>query len=87
MLNPDNVPDALRSIIPLAERFGVADDLERKKLIMSAMQAERNEISEAIRDHEDLLDAWLAGTEASGPFYSDEYIAFSALRMTADSIA
>jgi hypothetical protein len=32
------------------------------------------------------LDEWLAGSEADKSGFTDEYIAFSALRMTADFV-
>jgi hypothetical protein len=34
--------------------------------------------------HDDAFDEWLAGPETDGPVFSDEYTAFSALRMVAD---
>ena len=41
---------------------------------------------EAVRPHEDAFKAWLAGTEAYGPDFSDEYIAFTCLRMAAEGV-
>ena len=37
-----------------------------------------------IEQNEDALDEWLAGPEAAGPQFSQEYLAFSAMRMAAD---
>ena len=84
VLNPKNVPPELRHLISLAEKFGLADDLARERLVKSVTQEERNALIEAIRVHDDAFDNWLAGPEAKGPEYSEEYIAFSAMRMAAD---
>jgi hypothetical protein len=39
-----------------------------------------------IIDVDDALDEWFAGPEADDPHPSDEYVAFSAMRMVADAI-
>jgi hypothetical protein len=84
MLDPMRVPATLRPLIPLAERFGVADDLVRERAIRAASSQERYDLVAAVRENDDALDSWLAGPEASGPNFSDEYVAFSAMRMAAD---
>ncbi len=73
-------------MIPLAERYGISDDLERETLLMQSTEAERRHLKEAVRDQDAELDLWLAGPAASGPNYSPEYIAFSAMRMGADFV-
>jgi hypothetical protein len=45
---------------------------------------ERRSMKDAVEKYDSEFDLWLAGPEAAGPEYSDEYIAFSALRMAAD---
>jgi hypothetical protein len=84
IVNVGNVPANLRHLIPLARRFGVADDSERAQVVASASTGELGQLHQAVLTHEEQLDAWLAGPEASGPNYSDEYIMFSAMRMAAD---
>ncbi|MDH3523869.1 MAG: hypothetical protein OES32_09810 [Acidobacteriota bacterium] len=83
-LNPENVPAGLRHLIPLAERFGILDDLDRENLVMSCAPKELEELKKAIEMHDDLLDLWLAGREAAGPEWSEEYLSFSAMRLAAD---
>ena len=83
-LSPSNIPIELRPLLPLAEKYGVADDSERERLVREASPAELRELRATIQTHDDALDAWLAGPESFGPVYSDEYIAFSAMRMAAD---
>lgn len=54
--------------------------------MLSASAAQVSELKRAVQDADAALDAWLAGPEAAGPDFSDEYIAFSAMRMAADSV-
>lgn len=83
-LNPALVPPALHSLIPLAAKWGVCDDLERESLVDNASAEEIAELKATIEEFNDQFDEWLAGKESEGPIYSDEYIAFSAMRMAAD---
>lgn len=83
-LNASNVPAALHSLVPLAEQFGVSDDLMRADMLSKCTADSLQSMRSAVHDHEDALTEWLAGPEASGPTYSAEYIAFSALLMAAD---
>jgi len=83
-LDASRVPATLRPLIPLAERFGVSDDLIREDLITKSSAEELEAMRRAVEDHAEAFDEWLAGPEAQGPGYSEEYIAFSCLRMAAD---
>jgi hypothetical protein len=85
-LDVAKVPAALRHLIPLAERFGVSDDLIREDLLAKTTADALEAMREAVRPHEDAFDAWLAGPEADGPGFSDEYVAFTCLRMAADGV-
>ena len=78
------VPHALRHLIPLAERFGVSDDLIREDVVAKTPADELEAMAGLVRTYDDAFDAWLAGPEAEGPKFSDEYIAFSCLRMASD---
>lgn len=88
MLNPQNIPSHLRHrLLPLADlvkQFGLTDDGERLRALKLASPDEIARLRRAILDHNDAFDEWLAGPEADGPEYSDEYIAYSAVRMAAD---
>ncbi|MBR7745779.1 hypothetical protein [Undibacterium baiyunense] len=83
-LNTEHIPESLRVLIPLAERWGISDDSKRIKLIERANVADRVELKTIIGKYDDELDKWLADAEASGSEFSNEYIAFSAMRMAAD---
>ena len=82
-LDPANVPESLRHLIPLAERFGISDDLIREDFVEKTSAADLDELRRAIQEHEALFDEWLAGPAAKGPTFSEEYIAFSCMRMAA----
>ena len=84
MIDPQRVPASLRHLIPLAQKFGVSDDLARETIVSSASIAEIEALKQAVQANDALLDTWLAGPEATGPCFSNEYIAFSAMRMAAD---
>jgi hypothetical protein len=83
-LDPASVPPALRHLIPLAEQFGVGDDLIREDIVAKTPAAELAAMRRAVAAHDDAFDDWLAGPAADGPKFSPEYIAFSCLRMAAD---
>ena len=84
-LDPAKVPAKFRHLIPLAEQFGISDDLIREDVLAKTPAAEQAAMKKAVLAQDDALDEWLAGPEADGPKFSDEYIAFSALRMAADA--
>jgi len=83
-LDPRNVPEDLRHLIPYAELWGVGDDLIREDIVRSSPKEAIDELRRIIEDHEVLLDEWLAGAEADSTNPTDEYLAFSAMRMASD---
>lgn len=83
-LNPSRIPEELHGLLTLAEKFGVSDDRIRERLVKNSLASEIQELKSAICANDDALDNWLAGPEAYGSVFSDEYIAFSAMRMAAD---
>lgn len=83
-LNSDNIPPALQQLIPLAEKFGISDDLIREDFLAKTPKAEVEEMQRCVAAQNDVFDAWLAGPEADGSTFSAEYIAFTCLRMAAD---
>src|SRR5215471_1529005 len=83
-LDPERVPAKLRHLIPYAELWGVGDDLIREDMIERARPEAIKELKEAVDACEDLLDDWLGGPESYDPNPSEEYIAFSCMRMAAE---
>ncbi len=84
ILDPENVPEAFRHLIPLAEKYGISDDCYLDDVIDSLDEVELRECASFLDWYDAVLDAWLAGPAAAGPEYSTEYIAFSALGQAAD---
>jgi hypothetical protein len=85
-INPSDVPENLRHLIPLAMQFGHTDDLTHESRVWLGTPHELNLLRVAIAENDDAFDDWLAGPAANGLTYSDAYIAFSAMRMTADFV-
>lgn len=83
-LHPSKIPAQLHHLIGQAEQYGIADDWAREDVVAKCSPKERRSLKDAVKECEDEFDLWLAGPEAAGPDFSDEYIAFSALRMAAD---
>jgi hypothetical protein len=83
-LDPLRVPERLRKLVPLAEKFGIADDLIREDFFAKTPKGELDKLKRTLAEYSDLFDEWLAGPEADGPEFSDEYVAFSAMRMGVD---
>ena len=85
-LDRSRIPDVLAPLIPLAEIWGVSDDLMRADIADKAGPDAVAALQTAIQPFEDELDEWLAGPESQSPDPSPEYIAFSCMRMAADGI-
>ena len=83
-LSPENVPEGLRCLMLLAERWGISDDTLRLDARRKASVDEIEYLKAAVRRFDDELDDWLAGPEASSPNPTSEYLAFSNMRMAAD---
>jgi hypothetical protein len=83
-LDPARIPEELRHLLPLAERFGIADDWLREKVVREAKVEELEHLKKVVATSDDDLDKWLAGKEADSDSPSNEYVAFSAMRMAAD---
>lgn len=84
LLNRAEVPTNLYALIPYAEVWGAADDWTRERLLQATPGQLKVNLKNVIAQHDDLLDAWLAGPESTNPKPSDAYVAFSAMRMAAD---
>src|SRR5688572_8405117 len=83
-LSTKNVPQSLQCLIPIAERWGISDDMLRSDARRKASAAEIEYLRKVVSHFDDELDHWLAGPEASDPNPSPEYLAFSNMRMAAD---
>ncbi len=85
-LDQDLVPERFWPLFAYAEFWGIPDELTRENLVDGAPADVQQNLKEAVTAFEDALEEWLAGPEADNPNPSDEYVAFAALIMAADSV-
>jgi hypothetical protein len=83
-LNPENIPLQFHHLILIAEKYGVSDDGYRDALIESLGENELRECASFLESYDAVLAEWLAGPDADGPTFTNEYVVFSALGMAAD---
>ncbi len=58
-LDPDKVPEDLRDLVPLAQRWGIGDDVARPERVQRATEAERSELRSAFGPRQARITAWL----------------------------
>ena len=58
-LNVNNVPEDLRHLVPLAERWGIGDDVDRNAAVDRATAADRSALEGAIAPSDARITAWL----------------------------
>lgn len=63
-LDPEKVPGAFRHLIPLAEKWGIGDDLIRNDYIDKASEAEKRELQDAFFARSQQITAWLETFES-----------------------
>jgi hypothetical protein len=80
-LNPKNVPNELRPLIPYAEEWGIDDDLIRADVIRKAPPETLNDLVFTVAKYKESLYNWLGGPEAYLDEHTDEYNTFSAMMM------
>jgi hypothetical protein len=78
------VPQRFWPLLAYAEFWGIADDWTRDGLVDDAPADVKQNLKIVVAAFDRDLDEWLAGPEADDPNPSEEYVAFSAMRMAAD---
>jgi hypothetical protein len=58
-LDPGKVPEDLRDLVPLAQRWGIGDDVARAERVRTATDAERAELRAAFGSQQARTTAWL----------------------------
>ena len=58
-LDPQRVPADLRHLVPLAEQWGIGDDIERMTKVDRATDTEREQLRVALDPHHARITAWL----------------------------
>jgi hypothetical protein len=78
-LDPAQVPDDLRHLVPVAERWGIGDDVDRNAKVDAATPAERDELATALEPHHARITAWLDSFGQG--LMSDEAAAFMYMQL------
>ncbi|MFN2565113.1 MAG: hypothetical protein ABR499_08915 [Gemmatimonadaceae bacterium] len=78
------VPAELRHLVPLAERWGIGDDVERKAKVDGASAAERDELRAAVEPHHAKITAWL--NSFTGGHLSDAAGAFMYMQLALEEM-
>ena len=58
-LNADKVPSDLRDLVPLAQRWGIGDDVARSEQVQKATDADRSALRAAFGPRQAQITAWL----------------------------
>jgi nucleotidyltransferase/DNA polymerase involved in DNA repair len=58
-LDAEQVPAELRHLVPMAERWGIGDDVDRNAKVDRATSVERKELQTAVEPHNAGITAWL----------------------------
>ena len=84
-LNPAKVPNDLRPLIPLAERWGIGDDVDREAALARATKAEQQKLRRAVEAHAAKITEWLDSFGADETM-SDEAAAFMYMQLAVDEL-
>jgi hypothetical protein len=83
-LNPEQVPADLRHLVPLAEQWGIGDDLDRNAKVESSTPAERGELRTAITPFHSRITMWLDSFGQGA--MSDEAAAFMYMQLALEEM-
>ncbi len=80
-----DVPPNLRHLIPLAERWGIGDDVDRFEFIERTTAADRQALVKAIAPHQEAITAWL-DSFGTHPL-TDEAAAFMYMQLAVEEMS
>ena len=83
-LDAAKVPEDLRHLVPLAERWGIGDDVDRNAKVDRATPAEREELRSALAPVSARITAWLDSFPAGS--MSDEAGAFMYMQLALEEM-
>ena len=83
-LDPEQVPEPLRSLIPFAQVWGIGDDVERSTFIAQSPSADRETLRRAIAPHQARITVWL-DSFGTNPL-SDEAAAFMYMQLAVEEM-
>ena len=84
-LESENIPENLRHLAPLAEKWGIGDDVERAELIERASPTDKEALIRAITPHQSEITAWL-DSFGMDPM-SDEAAAFMYMQLAVEEMS
>jgi hypothetical protein len=85
-LDRGRIPEQFWPLIPYAEHWGASDDWTREDLIESAPVEVLQNLKHVVAEFDNAMNEWLAGPEADDRPPSEEYVAYTAMRMAADYV-
>jgi hypothetical protein len=85
-LDKTRIPEQFWPLIQYAEFWGASDDWKREDLVRSAPADVLQSLKHVVAAFDNAMDEWLAGPEADDRPPSEEYVAFTAMRMAADYV-
>lgn len=83
-LNPTMVPPHLRDLVPLAEKWGIGDDIIRHDFIENATSSEKQELHDALYESFEGITEWL--NSLAGGSLSKEAEAFMYMQGALDEM-
>jgi hypothetical protein len=83
-LDPQNVPAHLRHLTPLAEKWGIGDDVIRGDCVDAATEAEKQELHDALYEPYEEITAWL--DSFGDELMTDETAAFMYMQLALDEM-
>lgn len=83
-LDPTQVPEGLRHLVPLAEQWGIGDDVERMEAIERSSPAARDALASALAPHHAEITAWLDSSDPAA--MSDEAAAFMYMQLALEEM-
>jgi len=83
-LDAGKVPEDLRSLVPLAARWGIGDDVDRNAKVDKATDSERAELKNAVDPLSTRITAWLDSFPSGA--MSDEAAAFMYMQLALEEM-
>jgi len=84
-LDPEKVPEHLREFLPLAEKWGIGDDIIRYDFEQKASEEEKQAFKSALSGRMTEITKWLDSFEVGKPM-SDEAACFMYMQLALDEM-
>jgi len=84
-LDPARVPEELRHLVPLAQEWGIGDDVERGAKVDRATAGEGAQVRAAVAPYQTRITAWL-DSFGQGVVMPDEAAAFMYLQLAIEEM-